>query len=151
MTEEHANEQLDSQPRSEPSQERPDWRELREEERETRRAERGTSPTAWIGGAVMILIGVVFLLQNMGNWSLGNWWALFILIPAVVAFVNAWNIYKNNGYRFSSGIGGSILGGLMMLLVACIFLFDMDWGKVWPLFLIVAGLGALLIGVLPKD
>jgi len=32
-------------------------------------------------------------------------------------------------------------GGAFPLLVALIFLFNMDWGRVWPLFLILAGVG----------
>jgi hypothetical protein len=39
----------------------------------------------WIGGAVLIGLGIIFLLQNFMNISLANWWALFIMIPAIGA------------------------------------------------------------------
>jgi hypothetical protein len=45
-------------------------------------------------------------------------------------------------------VRGTLTGGLMLLLVTIIFLFNLDWGKVWPLFLIIIGLGALLTGLI---
>ena len=36
------------------------------------------------------------------------------------------------------------MGGLAPLLVAIIFLFDLDWGRVWPPFLILGGIAMLL-------
>mgnify|MGYP001316381740 CR=1 FL=1 len=43
----------------------------------------------WIGGAILIFIGTVFLLKNFGFPFPENWWAVFILIPAVAAFAGA--------------------------------------------------------------
>ena len=78
-----------------------DWREQRRAERLARREARwqwrAKHSTSWIGGAILILLGVVFLLQNMGIPFLANWWALFILIPAFWAFVAAWDSYQDNG------------------------------------------------------
>ena len=103
--------------------------------------------TAWIGGAVLIVIGIVFLLQNISGIDLGNWWALFILIPALGSLATAWRIYQIHG-RLTSAARGPLVGGFILLLVATIFLFNLDWGKVWPLFLIIAGLGALATSLL---
>ena len=38
----------------------------------------------------------------------------------------------------------SAVGGLFILAVALIFLLDLDWGDVWPIFIILAGLAALV-------
>ena len=103
--------------------------------------------TAWIGGAVLIVIGVVFLLQNISGIDLGNWWALFILIPALGSLATAWRIYQTHG-RLTSAARGPLVGGFILLLVAAIFLFNLDWGKVWPLFLIIAGVGVLATSLL---
>jgi hypothetical protein len=86
--------------------------------------------------AILILLGVIFLLQNTGIFTLANWWALFILIPALGAFGNAWSQYREAG-RFDSQARGSLIGGLLLSIVAGTFLFGLDWGRVWPVFLIV--------------
>ena len=96
---------------------------------------------------MLILIGVVFLVRNISGLSLDNWWALFILIPAITSLGNAWRTYRSSD-RHSSAVRGSLVGGLMMLVVAMIFLFELDWGMIWPVFLIIAGLGGLLAWLL---
>jgi hypothetical protein len=106
---------------------------------ETRRSFGG----GWIVGAILILIGLVFLVQNFtAGFQLQNWWALFILIPALGSLGSAWRIYRSQG-RLSHAVRGPLVGGLILLLVTAIFLFNLDWGKVWPAFLIVAGAGML--------
>jgi len=34
-----------------------------------------------------------------------------------------------------------------MLLIVPIFLLNLDWGRVWPVFFVAAGLGVLLSGL----
>jgi hypothetical protein len=97
-------------------------------------------------GLVLIAVGGVFLLQNAGLPVLvGNWWALFILIPAMAAFAAAWSLYRQSG-RLTPGVVGLITGGLVPLTVALIFLFNFDFGYAWPLLLVVLGGGMLLRG-----
>lgn len=112
--------------------------------------DQGTPPSRpkmeWLGGAVLILIGLIFLLQNVSSFELRNWWALFILIPAIGSLGTAWRIYQTQG-RLNAAARGSVIGGLVLLLVAAIFLFNLNWGRVWPVFLIVIGVGALLNAV----
>lgn len=99
----------------------------------------------WMAGVVLIAIGVIFLAANFVDFHLNNWWALFILIPAVSNFGSAFRNYKENGRLEKSG-RGSITGGLILTLIAFTFLFSWDWGVIWPLFLIIGGIGALLGG-----
>jgi len=122
-----------------------DWRDLRRQERDRRRAARGWSSPAWIGGAILIGLGVLFLLQNFGLPMPGNWWALFILIPAFGAFAAAARVYQFTG-ALSPAVTGPLTGGVILTLIALIFLLGLPWGIVWPVFLIVAGLGALIGG-----
>jgi hypothetical protein len=94
---------------------------------------------AW-GGLILIGIGVVFMLQTMGLLPRDfNWWALFILMPAVAMYYQAWQIYRQTE-SFDSRSRGLIIGGTVVLAVAFIFLFDLDWGVMWPVFLILAGI-----------
>ena len=102
---------------------------------------RGHMP--WIGGVVLIALGVIFLLQSLDRLTLDNWWALFILIPAFGSFSTAWGIYQRNGRKLTRSTTGPITGGLVLTCVAAIFLFGLDIGKFWPVFLILAGVGTL--------
>jgi len=96
-----------------------------------------------IGGIVLIGLGVIFLLQNIGWFYIGNWWALFILLGTAGAWGSAWHIYQKNGQRITQAVIGNFIGGLFPLAIALIFLFNLDWSVIWPVFLIIAGLGVL--------
>ena len=102
--------------------------------------------SGWIVGLVLIALGGVFLLQNAGLPVLvNNWWALFILIPAIAAFAAAWRLYEQTG-RVTSAVIGLATGGLVPLTIALIFLFNFDFGSAWPVLLVVLGAGILLRG-----
>ncbi len=98
----------------------------------------------WLGGVVLIGVGLFFLLGNVFsvNFS-GNWWAVFILIPAFYNLQRAWHVYKRDGY-LSDKAHSSLIGGLLIGAVAFIFLLGLSFGDWWPLFLIIVGIGALL-------
>jgi hypothetical protein len=129
-----------------------DWREQRRAERWARREARwhrhAGRPYGWIGGAILILLGVVFLLQNLNIPFLANWWALFILIPAFGAFVAAWEGYQSNGRLTRGGAGSLAVGGLLTIL-ALAFLLNLNVGLFWPILLIVGGLVLLGTALLP--
>jgi hypothetical protein len=98
---------------------------------------------AVIVGVILIGIGTIFLLQNFGWFYFNNWWALFILLGTAGAWSNAWNIYQKNGRRITQRVIGAFMGGIFPLVITLIFLFDLDWGTIWPVFLITAGLAVL--------
>jgi len=111
-------------------------------------ANRGNSGRPWIWGAALILLGIIFLLQNTGIYTLRNWWALFILIPAVGAFSNGWNAYRNEG-RLSIHARGSLLTGFVMTMLAAIFLFNLNWTIYAPVLILMAGIFLLVNALLP--
>lgn len=123
-----------------------DISELKEKEKESTTINYSNN---WIGGLILVAIGVIFLLANTTGFQLHNWWALFILIPALANFGNAWRHYQTDGH-LSKGATGSLTGGLILTLVASAFLFNLDWGLIWPVFLIIGGIGALLSSGLNK-
>jgi uncharacterized integral membrane protein len=128
----------------------PDWRELRRQEREQRRAYRHSGWGVWWGGAILILLGIVFLLQNFGALALNNWWALFILIPAIGAFGAAWRSFQAAGGRLTAPARGSLIGGLVMAAISFAFLFNLDGRVFWPVLVILGGVGVLLNALLPS-
>lgn len=104
----------------------------------------------WIPGLVLVLIGGYLLLRNLGiipdDFALQNWWALFILIPAFGALYNAWRNYQEAG-QFTDAARRPLIGGLVLLVVAGIFLFNFNWSLVWPVLLILAGIAVLTRGM----
>ncbi len=100
--------------------------------------------TGWVA-LLLIALGAIFLLQNFQVLPvLHNWWALFILLGTAGAWGSAWRIYQNNGRRVTPAVTGAFIGGLFPLAVALIFLFDLSWGTLWPVFLIIAGVAVLV-------
>jgi len=129
-----------------------DWRDMRRAERDARRAERhaqrGSNSTAWVGGVILILLGVIFLLQSVRGFYLNNWWALFILIPAFGSFADAWNIYRQAG-RLNRRVRGALISGCVFSLISAAFLFNWNWGLVLPVLLIIWGVTLLLNSLMP--
>ncbi len=141
-----------SRPPEQPVEPEPAYRD-RWDDRAARRAERraarhaGEGNWPWIGGAILILLGIIFLAQNLNVLILGgNWWALLILIPAIGSFAAAWRQYQIAG-AWNAAARGPLFGAVILTLIAATFFFGLDFGKIWPLFLILAGIGALLSGM----
>lgn len=99
---------------------------------------------SWIAGIILIVLGGMFLMRNMGNFAfpLDNWWALFILIPAIGAFDTAIRAYRQTG-AFTSAVRGSLLVGIVLTLVSAAFLLNIGWTYFGPALMILAGLGIL--------
>jgi hypothetical protein len=125
----------------------PDDRSMHRGRRGRRHGRRGRGGL-WVG-VVLIFLGTVFILQQFGLVGRGfNWWAVFILIPALGALSTAWALYRRSE-RFDAGVRSALGTGLVVLTVALMFLLDFDWGIWWPLMLIVPG-AALLLTCLPE-
>ena len=101
---------------------------------------------AWVPGLVLIGIGAFFLLNNFTNFHLNNWWALVILIPAFGSLGNFLRAYNKDG-RLSDEARGSLIGSLILFFITAVFIFGWSWGAIWPVFLIIGGIGALLSGL----
>jgi hypothetical protein len=120
------------------------------ENSERRHDHRLAYTSGWIGGAILIVLGIFLLLQNLTGFSLNNWWALFILIPAASAFGRAWQNYQNAGGRLSAEAGRSLFGGILLLLVTAVFLFGWSWTIFGPALLILLGVSLLFTSAFPK-
>ena len=107
----------------------------------------GMSSGVMWGGLVLIALGVIFLLVNTGVFSFGNlpqnWWALFFLIPIAGILANIFRAYQRDDGSFRGAVASQLIGAAVLVLIMVVFLFGLDWGKIWPAFLIIAGLGAL--------
>jgi hypothetical protein len=101
-------------------------------------------------GLILIIIGSIFLLEQVGNFSLKNWWALFILIPSFGSFSTAWYAFQRN-QRLNEGVRAGVGGGLITLTVALIFLFNLDWTTWWPVMIAIPGVVIFLNGFTLPD
>ena len=100
-------------------------------------------------GLVVVLVGVLFLLRNLGVslpfMELHNWWALFILIAAAPSLAYAAQRYRSTG-RVDQRVLHSLLSAAAVVMVALFFLLELPWERWWPLFVIYGGLWMLAGG-----
>ena len=95
---------------------------------------------AWIPGLALIGLGVVFLIQNYLGREIHNWWALFILLPVFFTLERGYTSLQAG--RTAEAIG-QLIGGLLLVALIVIFLFDLPFPQIWPIFLIIGGLSLL--------
>lgn len=143
----NANQKNNKSENNESQPEDYDRREARRQRIDERRARR--SGGSWVVGAVLILVGIFIMLENLTSFTLENWWALFILIPAVGAFGNAWRTYQSAG-RLSAAARASLISGFILTMVTAFFLLNLNWTVLGPVLLILAGIGLLVNVALPK-
>ncbi len=116
-----------------------DERLARWEARQKRREEWGDG--SWWGGAILILLGAAFLLHSFGAPIGARWWALFLMIPALGSFDAARHAYRFSGSRDAAR--GTVIGGLLFTFLTAMLLFDLNWGLLWPVVLVLVGIGLL--------
>jgi hypothetical protein len=121
----------------------------RREAHRQRREQRLADPSqggAWIVGIILIVLGGMFLMRTTGimDIPLTNWWALFILIPAVGALSAAWKMYREAGDRLTIEARSSLLVGLVLTFATFMFLFEISWAYAGPVLIIVVGIVIIL-------
>lgn len=126
-------------------------RQERRQRRAERRADRQAGGLGWMAGFVFITIGVLYLLHEFGVIpTLTNWWALFLLLPGLGTLSAAIGAHQRNGGQWTMEVTGPLLGGLLFVGMTAVFLFELNYSWLWPLFLIAAGLLLLATPVLSR-
>jgi hypothetical protein len=141
----------DQLPNNEPF-DRQEARRQRREERWAARSDPSRSST-WITGLILIILGAAFLLRNTGSFEfpLKNWWALFILIPAVGALDTALRMYHHAGDQLTSSAMGSLLVGLVLSFLTLSFLFELNMSLFGPILIILAGIGIVAVATIRRN
>lgn len=115
-----------------------------------RRDTRLNQSSNWIGGAMLVGLGVLLLLRNLTDFHLDNWWALFILIPAAGAFDRAWRSYREAGGHWTTLAQRSLFGGVILTGIAAIFLFGLSWNILGPALLVLLGASLLFTSLFAR-
>jgi hypothetical protein len=103
------------------------------------------SRTVPTGAVVLILLGVLFLLHNLGLWFLrvDVLWPIILIALGVWLFIRRQSCIAHGDYRHRS-----IAGPAVLITVGVISLLDNlhgpDWGRTWPLIPLVLGAVMLL-------
>jgi hypothetical protein len=98
-----------------------------------------------ITGIVLITIGVIFLLGNCNVIEIGErWWSLFFLIPISFMVSDIWRRRQNNQGKIPAAARGSFIGLIVLSVVMFAFLLELDWGVIWPVFIIIGGLSLIM-------
>ncbi len=106
---------------------------------------------AWFGGAVLIIVGLAFIIENLHLPFIeeGNWWAIFLLIPIVAILDDIYRITSTGTEGKAGAITSKLVGLLIIAAIMIIFLFGINLGIYWPVLLIAAGL-VFLVAALVK-
>lgn len=99
------------------------------------------------GGYFLLLLGGIFLLIQFGGASFlgGKTWLLFLLIPVYWVGVSSYRQYVNNGRQLDAKVFMPFLFGLLpFVLVFAVTILPISWGSIWPIFLILAGIAAIV-------
>lgn len=103
-------------------------------------------PASWTVGIIVVALGIILLLRNLGVdlffLHFDNWWALVILIAAVVPLSHAVHRWRQEG--FSYAVVGGILSSVILATVGLLFLLQLSFFTWWPLFVIYGGVFMLI-------
>jgi len=105
---------------------------------------RGSLRNSWIMGVILIIMGGIFLLRSYTSLEMNNWWALFLLIPAVGFFAAAWRRFRAGGEFRKRGFARQIIFGLLFMSLSITFFLELGWKFILPVLLLLLGVGAIL-------
>jgi hypothetical protein len=88
-------------------------------------------------GLLLILLGVLFLLDQMGRLDFG--WIISQYWPLILVFAGIWHIVSNNFRNIGGGLLLIVIGGFFQLAKLDI-LGKSAWHYIWPALIILVGL-----------
>lgn len=95
-------------------------------------------------GITLLVLGVVFLIVNIGKLLIYNWWTLIVLGVAGVGLLYSWSNWKKSNTLFSSNV--AIPGGIsiILLIIFLVALFSIAGLILWPAIVGIVGLLIIL-------
>jgi hypothetical protein len=103
-------------------------------------------PPKITGGLILILLGVLFLMSEMGRVSWTDWWAYFLVGLGGIFLLEA--LIRSFSAESRRGVGGRVVAGLILAVIGGSHLIGFEeW---WPLVLIAVGVGVLISAIYKK-
>lgn len=96
------------------------------------------------GGMAMVVFGLLTLWFTMNGRMIENWWAGFILLPALFFILLAGGMFYWLDGRFNIAVTVNLGIGITILTVAIMFFLNLDWAVWWPMMIIVPGFAVML-------
>lgn len=93
-----------------------------------------------VAGLTLIGLGLLFLLVNVTDFHIGNWPAVFMLLPGGLLLAQVVTVSRREGGIYRT-VRPSLIGGLVLIVIGCLMLLHMSLLRYWPLVLIAVGLG----------
>lgn len=123
--------QIEEEPKNDDTDEWKDW------------GKHYTNRVTW--GVALIFLGALFLLDtfNVTPIHFYNWWAIFILVPGINSLIQAGRRFQDAG-QINHKVRRAGFRGLLLVLIALTFFLQLDWGIIFPLFLVGGGIYLLL-------
>jgi hypothetical protein len=92
------------------------------------------------GGLILILLGVLFLLAQMGRISWMNWWAYFLVGLGGILILEFMISRLSAAHKLTGA--GRLVAGLILIIIGGAHLIGfVEW---WPLILIAVGVVILI-------
>lgn len=95
------------------------------------------------GGSAAIIIGLVFLAENLTRSDFDDLWALAFL-PLALAFASRAVTTFANHKRVAGAVAGWALLALGTAATSLALVFGLDIGELWPLIFVITGGAAVL-------
>ena len=98
-------------------------------------------------GLGLLIVGIIFLLRNFELIHIGHrWWTLFFLIPISYLVIDILRRRQTAQGTSATQASGSWIALITLVVTMVIFLLGMDWGIIWPVFIVIGGLSLMLSG-----
>ncbi len=99
------------------------------------------------GGLILILLGVLFLLTEMGRISWMDWWAYFLVGLGGIFLLEV--IIRAVSGADGRGVTGRLTAGFVLIFIGGAYLFGLEeW---WPLVLIAVGAAIIISSFFRKS
>jgi hypothetical protein len=108
---------------------------------------------AWIrsaiGGAVLLTLGTIVLIDDLGFQLHDRWFALILLVPAGFVIADAWRLVGRTGRIGVDAVARGLVG-LVYAAIGILLFLGLETSVVLPSLVIVLGLGAIVRAVLNR-
>lgn len=108
------------------------------------------SAFGWAGGFALVVLGIMFLLQTIGEpTAIRNTWALALAIPVAITAATAWMLYKQAEKTLTRAAAGALTSSFVLVVLGVILALDLAWAHMWPLLMIAVGMALLVQAMVP--